>query len=270
VSLGYSTEISGNTGLNFEVVSARYHDIPFRFRANPIDPATGKRQWAPVAPSNFRLWYGKGHAAYDGVNVGFHSRIGTSFEAQGFYTFSKSRGNILAGADEFRITDAGHQTDTLRDTSVNPFNPDCNACNGPLDTDARHRVTLSGVYRAPYAINVSGILRYHSGFPYTVYAFDAAGKKLDLNGDGYAQDLAPGHNHVNDARGASFEQFDVRIAKEFRFATNYGVELIGEVFNLFNAKNGAAYDSSGTAHAFAGDPGQGEQRLAQFGLRVRF
>jgi hypothetical protein len=270
-SIGYSTEISPALGLNFEAVTSRYHDIPFRFRANPIDPTTGKRRFAGVAPSNFRLWYGKGHAEYDGLNIGFHSRVGSNFEAQGFYTLSRSRGNILAGADEFRVTDAGFQKDTLRDTSVDPLNPNCKACNGPLDTDARHRVTLAGTYRAPLGINFSGILRYRSALPYTVYATDpVTGAKLDLNGDGYRQDLAAGHPHVNDARGASFEQFDVRVAKEFRIQHNYGVELMAEVFNLFNAKNAAVFDSSGTAHAFAGDPGQGEARLMQFGVKVRF
>jgi hypothetical protein len=263
-SFGYSTEVNNNLGLNFEVVSARYHDIPFRFRANPIDPATGKRRFAAVAPANFRLWYGKGHAQYDGVNLGFHSRITDKFEAQGFYTYSKSKGNILAGADEFRVTDAGFQPDTLRDGSVNPLNPDCSACNGPLDTDARHRVTLSGVYRAPFGINVSGIIRYRSALPYTVFA------GTDLNHDGYNQDLAPGHAHVNDARGASFSQADFRLSKEFRFSGRYGIEAIAEVFNLFNSKNSAVFDSTGTPHAFAGDPGQGEQRLMQLGARVRF
>src|SRR6185369_4270716 len=108
-------------------------------------------------------------------------RMGSNFEAQGFYTWSKSRGNILAGADEFRVTDAGFQPDTLRDTSVNPLDPDCSACRGPLDTDARYRVTLSGVYRAPLGINLSGILRYRSALPYTVFALSASGGKLDLN-----------------------------------------------------------------------------------------
>jgi hypothetical protein len=271
-SLGYSMEVSQALGLNFEAVSARYHDIPYRFRANPIDPATGTRQWSTaIVPSTFRLWMNDGHAQYDGINIGFHSRIGTNFEAQGFYTLSRTKGNILAGADEFRVVDAAHQVDTLRDTSINPFNPNCSACNGPLDTDARHRVTLSTVYRAPYGITVSGILRWHSGLPYTVYAYNAAGtSKIDLNGDGYALDLAPGHTHVNDARGPSFSQVDFRLAKEFRFGGNYGFELIGEVFNLFNSKNGTSFDSFGKTYAYAGDPGQGEQRLAQLGLRVKF
>ncbi len=271
-SLGYSMEVSQTLGLNFEAVSARYHDIPYRFRADPIDPATGKRQFSTdIVPSNFRLWMNDGHAQYDGINIGFHSRIGTNFEAQGFYTLSRTKGNILAGADEFRVVDAAHQVDTLRDASINSFNPNCSACNGPLDTDARHRVTLSAVYRAPFGITASGILRWHSGLPYTVYAYNAAGtSKIDVNGDGYALDLAPGHTHVNDARGPSFSQVDVRLAKELHFGGPYGLELIGEVFNLFNSKNGTSFDSFGNTYAYAGDPGQGEQRLAQLGLRVKF
>jgi hypothetical protein len=51
------------------------------------------------------------------------------------------------------------------------------------------------------------------------------------------------------------------------------------VFNLFNEKNPAAYtvnfDAAGNPigtqpTAFAGDIGQGEQRLAKLGVRVRF
>ena len=269
VSLGYSAEVSNALGLNFELVHANYRDIPFRFRANPIDPTTGKRRFAPVAPSNFRLWVGTGHAQYQGANIGFHARLGTSFEAQGFYTLSKSTGNILAGADEFRVVDAGYQPDVLRDTSVDPLNPNCSACNGPLDTDARHRVTLSTVYRAPFGLNLSGILRYHSATPYTVYA-TAGGNKIDVNHDGYAQDLAPGHAHVNDARGASFSQVDLRLAKEFRFGGRTGIEAIAEVFNVFNEKNPAGFNSQGVATLHAGDPLQGDQRVIQLGARVRF
>jgi len=284
ISLGYSTEVSQSLGLNIEAVSSRYHDIPYRFRADPIDPATGSRQFDPnIVPSNFRIWANDGHAEYEGLNLGFHARAGSNFEAQGFYTLSRSKGNILAGADEFRVVDAGHQTDVTRDTSVSPFNPDCSACNGPLDTDSRHKVTLSTVYRAPYGINVSGILRWHSGTPYTVYAYgintdaqcDQAGHpkcsaKVDLNGDGYTMDLAPGHNHVNDQRGPSFSQVDVRVSKEFKFGGNYGFEVIGEVFNLLNSKNATVFDSFGNTSAYAGDPGQGEQRLIQLGGRLRF
>jgi hypothetical protein len=131
-------------------------------------------------------------------------------------------------------------------------------------------VTLSALYRAPFGISLSGILRYRSATPYT----DWAGK--DLNGDGFAFDLPSDVSRVNTLRGKSFSQTDVRAAKAFRFFGNYGVELIGEIFNLFNSKNEAGFIGNRLAKnyqqptKFAGDPLQGEQRLAQLGLRVTF
>jgi hypothetical protein len=269
LSLGYSTEVTSSLGLNFEAVSIRYRDIPFRFRANPFIPSLNSRLVANV-PNNFRIWDGSGHAEYHGLNIGFHSRLGTKFEAQGFYTWSKAKGNILAGADEFRVNDPGFQPDVTSNVSPNPLNPNCSYCSGPLDTDARHRVTISTVYRAPWAINVSGILRYRSALPYTVLATNASGGKVDLNKDLYNNDLAPGHS-LNDARGASNSQLDLRLSREFRFVNNFGVEAIAEVFNLFNEKNPTKFNRLGQPSAWAGtDPSQGDQRVAQLGLRVKF
>lgn len=289
ISLGYSWQVNPWLGLNIDGSRINYKDIPFRFRGNPIDPATGVRRFP--AFGSFRIWDGQGFAKYNGVNVGGHARLGTQFELQGFYTYSHTTGNVLAGADEFRITDAGHQGDlrTVRDQTIDPYDPLCGACVGPLNTDQKHRVTLSAMYRAPLDINFSGIFRYHSGTPYTDWAgadisCGPTGTVLQCK-DGYNFDLAPGVTHVNSLRGGSFSQFDVRLAKEFKFYRNYGVEVIGEIFNLFNSKNPANFNGNcavdntgkctftggfGQAGTFAGDPAQGEQRLAQLGLRVTF
>jgi hypothetical protein len=290
VSLGYSWQVNPWLGLNADASHISYKDIPFRFRGNPIDPATGARRFPAFA--SFRIWDGSGFAKYNGINLGGHARLGTTFELQGFYTYSHTTGNILAGADEFRITDAGHQGDlrTVRDQSIDPYDPNCGACVGPLNTDQKHRVTLSALYKAPLGINASGIFRYHSGTPYTEWAgADISCGPTGTVGqcaDGYNFDLAPGVTHVNSLRGGSFSQFDVRLAKEFKFYRNYGVEVIGEIFNLFNSKNAANYNGNcavsaatkqctftggfGQATTFAGDPAQGEQRLAQLGVRVTF
>lgn len=297
ISLGYSWQVNPWLGLNVDASHINYKDIPFRFRGNPIiNTATGERRFPSFG--SFRIWYGNGFAKYNGVNLGGHARLGTTFELQGFYTYSRTTGNVLAGADEFRITDAGHQGDlrAVRDQTIDPYDPLCGACTGPLNTDQRHRVTLSALYRAPLGINASGIFRYHSGTPFTEWAgadisCGPTGTVLKC-GDGYNFDLAPGVSHVNTLRGGSFSQFDVRLAKEFKFYRNYGVEVIGEIFNLLNSKNPANYSGNcsvgidpkvpatlgkctfpagyGQAGTFAGDPGQGEQRLAQVGLRVTF
>ncbi|HYU26256.1 MAG TPA: TonB-dependent receptor [Thermoanaerobaculia bacterium] len=294
ISLGYSWQANPWLGLNVDASHIKYRDLPYRFRGNPFDPATGKRRFPNFG--NFRIWYGNGFADYNGVNLGGHARLGDKFELQGFYTLSHTTGNILGGADEFRITAADHQPDlrAVRDQSVNPYDPSCGACEGPLNTDARHRITMSALYRAPLGINVSGIVRWHSATPYTDWlghdykcGADGAFTNTTTPCDGYAFDLSPGVSHVNTLRGDSFSQTDVRIAKELKFHGNYGIELIGEVFNLFNSKNASGFrgnrevlDSKtktfvpnpafGTPARFAGDPGQGEQRLAQLGIRLSF
>lgn len=263
-SLGYSWQVNNWLGLNFEAVTIDYRDIPFRFRANPRDPATGQRRFPQFG--NFRLWYGDGRADYDGVNLSFRARASRTLELQGFYTYSEAEGNVLAGADEFRLTNTQHQPDLgggVRDVSVNPLDPLCGACIGPLNTDARHRVTLSGVWQGPWGFNVSGMFRYRSALPYTEFVAQ------DLNGDGFALDLPPGRS-VNSGRGDSFSQLDLRVGKEFTFANELSLELIAEVFNLFNEDNPAVFNRFGQPNAFAGDPLQGEQQLAQLGLRVRF
>jgi carboxypeptidase family protein/TonB-dependent receptor-like protein len=298
ISLGYSWQVNPWLGLNIDGSHINYKDIPFRFRGNPADPTTANIGGCPAAGcrrfpafGSFRIWDGEGFAKYNGVNIGGHARLGTKFELQGFYTWSHTTGNVLAGADEFRITDAGHQGDlrAVRDQSIDPYDPLCDACVGPLNTDQKHRVTLSTLYRAPFGINASGIFRYHSGTPETEWAgadisCGPTGTVLQCK-DGYNFDLAPGVSHVNNLRGSSFSQFDVRLSKEFKFYGNYGVELIGEIFNLFNSKNAANFNGNcavnaagqctfsggfGQANTFAGDPGQGEQRLAQLGIRVTF
>jgi hypothetical protein len=273
-SLGYSWQVSPWLGLSTEAVHINYRDIPYRFRANPIDKTTGKRRFPQFG--NFRIWEGNGRAKYEGANLGAHARLGDHLQFQGFYTYSKTTGNVLVGADEFRLTGVDWQPDLrgsgfsgTKDVSVNPLNPLCAACFGPLASDARHRVTLGAVYRAPYAINVSGLMRYHSGTPYMIWSH------ADLNGDGYRLDLPPGISHVNAGRGGSFSQLDLRVGKEFTFGGNVGFEVMLEGFNLFNSKNPSGYvNPAGTttlvATRFAGDPNQGEQRLFQLGARMHF
>lgn len=281
-SIGYSWEVTSSLGVNIDAVSTRYRDIPYRFRANPIVDTNGSgvlgdtvggvkdKRLFPRLSANTRLWVGNGRAKYTGLNLGFHARVLNRIETQGFYTLSKATGNVLVGADEFRFWDSSLQPGVQTNASVTPYDPQSSTAFGNLYTDARHRVTLSALYNAPLGINVSGILRYHSATPYTEFAGS------DINHDGYRMDLAPGVKHPNTLRGDSFSQIDLRLSKAFKFGGNYGFELIGEVFNVLNEENATAFNGTRTSanfkkpSSFAGDAGQGEQRLGQLGLRVTF
>ena len=76
---------------------------------------------------------------------------------------------------------------------------------------------------------------------------------------------------------------DMRLSKFFRIGEVVRIEGIFEVFNLFNNENPAGFRSQGgeingnindpgfgLANTFAGDPFQGDQRLAQLGFRIEF
>lgn len=265
-SLGLSWQPNNWLGLNFEVVSVDYHDIPFRFRPNVLDPATGARRFGG---GNFRLWLGNGRGSYDGANVGFRVRQ-EKWELQGFYTYSEAESNVIGGVDEFRLTGGDFQPGTggsrnRRDQSVNPLDPLCGFCFGPVYSDSKHKITVGGTYRAPWDVVVGGMLRYRSATPYTVFA------GFDVNGDLAELDLAPGVSGVNSERGSDFTQIDLRFSRDFAFGPEgMGVELIAEIFNLLDDENPALFGADGQPNAFAGDPAQGEQRLWQFGARFHF
>ena len=276
-SLGISTEVSRNVGVTLDLVSIKYRNIPFRFRANPQVDVNGNGTIDAGEPrrfnqfGNFRIWHGEGEADYEGVNLGVRSRFGDRFELQGFYTWSEATGNVLAGADEFRLTSTTHQPDlsSVPDQSINPFDPACDECFGPLNTDARHRATLSALFRAPFAINLGTVVRYRSGLPYTEWS------GTDIDADGFALDLPAGVPHVNSRRGDDLTQVDLRVSREFGFS-NVGLEVLVEAFNVLNAENAARFVGNRAASNFgqptvwAGDPLQPEQRLIQLGLRLRY
>jgi hypothetical protein len=265
-SLGYSIQVTDALGLNIEGVNVDYHDLPFRTRAN-IDPATG----TPPFPQfgNFRIWESNGTGTYRGLNLGLRYRLSNQLSVQGFYTLSKATGITLAGADEFRVTDVTYQGDLrgARDASIDPANPLCGRCTGPLNTDARHRVSLGAVYLAPWQINVAAMFRYHSGTPFMITEPFLTNREIFL----------PPGTGLNAGRTGSFEQFDLRLSKTVTLYKSVAIEGIAEVFNLFNAKNPANYNgvigtaTFGQPQVFAGgDPAQGEQRLVQLGVRLTF
>ncbi|MBZ5589789.1 MAG: TonB-dependent receptor [Acidobacteriia bacterium] len=261
VSLGYSWQVSPAVGLTFDAVKVKYYDLPYRVKANPYINATTRLFASLGVPGTFRIWTGDGFADYAGLNIGIHVR-GEKFELQGFYTLSRATGSVLSGADEFRIKRSDYQPDAggaNKDQPFNPYNPTCSYCVGPLDTDARNRITLAGSYRFPYGFAVSGMFRYHDGTPYTIYG------QGSLN-----TSLAPGVGHANSGNADAFSQLDLRVAKSFNFTKDLGLELYAEMFNVLNKKNPALYTSDGVPHGYAGDPGQGEQRLLQLGARFSF
>jgi hypothetical protein len=210
------------------------------------------------------------------------------FDLTASYTLAKAESIIGTANDELDANNIQDATD--------PFNP---INSGPSTrTDARHRVTFSAVVQVPWGIQVAPIFIYRSALPtLTFEGVDTnndsntnditarAYKFTGLNDDGTAtfEDTGPCET-VNCSRRAPFSQLNLRLSKSFRLRGTARVEAIGEVFNLFNAKNpalpitsqrvnattGAQQASFMQPVAYAGDFQQPEQRIGQIGFRFSF
>lgn len=273
-SLGYSRELRTGSAVDFDYVHVAVRDQYVRFKFNGYAPGTQTRI-LPNFTSAPRMYTPLGYSDYNGFGITFRHQMTSKFNLQASYTLSKVEGNTLPGSDEFIMGAPGQCSHCVHDFTLGP--KDDKTVKGPLNTDARHRVVLSGLYNFPYDIKVSGFFRANSAKPFNGY------READLNNDGLPYDTTD--PHVNAHRGDTFSQLDLRLSKTFHIMDRVDVEGIFEVFNLFNAKNPNGLNANilgqrviqdldnpdfGTPLSYAGDPDQAEQRLAQLGFRIAF
>jgi len=231
-----------------------------------------------------------GLATYQGLLVKLEKRWSGRYQLRGSYALSSNRGfNGIIDNNEWL------------------------ASYGPRDSDRRHVFTFSAVADLPWGLRLSGISKMLSGPPFRAQLFG-----VDLDGDGTINDLLPGTgwNELNrgiddDGLRATVENFnsalagertpggqsipaltlppsfsfgdsilsqDIRLAKIFRLADRYDLNVFGEVFNLFNVANLDGYSVNVTQPASFGQPnrrvnqvfGSGGPRAVQVGARISF
>jgi len=163
---------------------------------------------------------------------------------------------------------------------------------GPTQFDERNRLNGSGVFQLPWGFQLNPIFTWSSARPYSALA------GLDLNGDGQSVldracvGLGTAVNGCqmvppNSFRGKALIQLDLRGAKEFHFGERLKLQLMAEMFNLFNRNNSCNnvdntfYNSDGTPSSDFGKPvgycgGQGygatfgNAYRTQLGFRLEF
>jgi hypothetical protein len=288
-NLGWARELTPSTSITVDYVSVAGRDLNLRLRPNVI--VGGRRYLAdlPIQPNafTFRTALSKGESQYDALIVGGRRRLAGRLDVNASYTLAKATSDVGSAYDEI--------AQNLIQDVTQPFAP---VQNGPSTrTDARHLITLSAIVEAPWDFRVAPILLYRSALP--THSFEG----IDLNGDGNVNDktaTAYRFTHLNDNGSASFvedgpcetvncsrrapySQLNVRISRSFPFWRDARIDAIGEIFNVFNAKNpfiplttrrvsaaGAPLASFMQPTAYAGDFQQPEQRLGQIGFRITF
>ena len=156
----------------------------------------------------------------------------------------------------------GGSPGNFANTAPNPFNLFGKSELGPSPNDEPHRWVFSGVYQAPWGIQIAPIIQWASGRPYNpiegidVYAYGG--------GNGSWRAVVPASNPTNytatygykaaqlragladgslvtlpfDAlRGNRFFQTDLRVSKIFTIKERHKVELLCQMFDLTNRAN---------------------------------
>jgi hypothetical protein len=143
--------------------------------------------------------------------------------------------------------------DTLNFRSNSP-----DADMSPSANDRRHRFVGSFHYQPAnlWGLGFSGILTLESGLPLTpritgnLSAATGATNTTGTNGTG-GSSVAPWRGHNSD-RQPGRNTFDVRASKNFSLGGTGNVQVLWEVFNLFNTENYSQF--SDAAYTFIGTP----------------
>jgi len=294
-SAGWSHEVSSSTVIDVDYVHIKGTDLGVRWALNTrVNGGNRRYQDLNLNPANPTLNMSVGQSKFDGINFGIRRRLDKGISFNAWYSLSKAEGLGGLGVDELTTNLVQDSTQPYADVQWGPA----------ARTDARHKVTLSAVFQLPWGVYASPIFRYRSALPLHIWT------GYDVNADGVSNDLYPTAfkltgvdalgvpsykeigpcENVNCGRGAALSQFNLRVSKVFRLPHGMNIEAIAEGFNLFNAINpnfpigasAAASFYTGTAAnhpvnavfmkptLYAGDAGQPEQRVGQFGFRFTF
>ena len=244
LSGGMARELPGQISLAADVIYVRGFKQLSTLDYNPLVPSLGaNRRPADVngvagTSASVLQYTSFGETWYKGLTVSASRRFVNRHQLLIGYTLSKADDNGTDFQSEFIAQDSGRGRDP-NDLKGLPLAFDPDSEKGPSVQDQRHRFVASGIYVLPREIELSSIVTIGSGRPYNILA----GADLNADGDGGATDRA--RTTLTDI-ATSVERnggtlpaqatVDMRIARRFA-AGRTRVDLIFEVFNLFNRAN---------------------------------
>jgi hypothetical protein len=288
-AIGWSHQMMSSTVFAVDFVRNDGRDLNVRPRINtfPVSNPTGPRRLAfvGVTPNALgtRPAVSRGKSKYTALIMGIKRRMMNGIDFSGTYTLAEAKSTIGTASDELNANNLQEPELLYDDPRV----------LGPTSrTDARHQGTIAAILQVKGGFTVSPIFLFRSALPVSITEgldTNQNGERNDLPLKAYAFDgvgKAPKEigncETYNCGRGASRTQVNLRVSKSFRIYGNSRIEAIGEVFNLFNAKNPATFVTTrllgdGTPNAnflqpteYSGDFQNPEQRVGQIGFRFTF
>jgi hypothetical protein len=267
-NIGYSRQLSRDYAVEVDYVHILGLHEYLRHRLNPFVPGNTVTSLSGQPVTNARLLAADfvraglphnrladvvseesiGRSRYDGLNIQLRRRFSNRMTFQTSYVLSRSI--AYAGAANTNATAGFGGLAQDQNKILDPSEL------GPSSNDERHRFVFSGVFDLPWGLQVSPIVQWASGRPYTLI------QGVDRNGDGINNDryLDPATGQIvprGSARGGfdirrdpttgvvgpgekvSGRSFttDLRVSKYFKFGDRAKLGLFFESFNLFNNVN---------------------------------
>jgi hypothetical protein len=291
-NIGWAHQLASTTVVTADFVWNQGRDLGTRahINARPINTTSAvPRQLAflNLSPNatGTRGAISVGESDYKAAIFGLKRRMINNIDFTATYTLAESKSNIGTAGDELN-------QNNIQDVALLY---DDDRTWGPTGrTDARHSGTIAGVFLLK-GLSISPIFTFRSPLPIaTIDGRDVNSNAVtnDISAKAYKFTGFDGTTATyeetgacetwNCSRGAWRTQLNLRLSYGFRLMGTARVEAIGEIFNLFNAKNPGTFNTSqfntdGTPNSgfmqptrFAGDFQTGEQRVGQIGFRFSF
>ncbi|MEZ5290036.1 MAG: TonB-dependent receptor [Vicinamibacterales bacterium] len=288
-SLGWSHQFTTSMVFSLDLVRNDARDLNVRPRINtrPVNQPTAPRRLAfldlqpNAAGTRPAISAGKGR--YQAAIFSVQRRMSNGLQFTANYTLAEAKSTVGTAGDELN-------SNNLQDAALLYDDP---KVFGPTSrTDARHSGTLSAVWQAPFGISVSPIVLFRSPLPVSITEgldTNSNGERNDLPAKAYQFDgIGKAPKEIGDCktwncgRGAWRTQANLRVSKSFSLGGSARIEAIGEIFNMFNAKNPSTFTTTrllGTGapnpdfmqpQEYSGDFQNPEQRVGQIGFRFSF
>jgi hypothetical protein len=209
-----------------------------------------------------------GDSNYHGLHVSLLQRPVSWATARVSYTLSKSMNDM----GEAFFSSPIDPTNVRRDW-------------GRSDDDQRHRLVVNGSVRAPYAVQVSGLMQYYSSLPFNITSGVASlqgttgrpfadGSPTPANFDVRTAPLISRNTGI----GNDFLSLTLRASRSFEMSSGVRLEGLVEVFNLTNRVNNLTRNTNFGAGSYPSNPlptfnqitAVGDPRSVQLGLRLTF
>jgi Carboxypeptidase regulatory-like domain/TonB dependent receptor len=206
-----------------------------------------------------------GRSNYHGATFEAEKRLARGLGFHGSYTLSRVRNNV----------------DSLANLADLPEGQDIEGETALSRQDVRHRFTLTVLSEVPSrvpavrGVRVSGLVTLESGRRFNIFA------GRDFNLDGNPNSDRPGLLERNAYEGPGYASVDIRVGREFALNERRRIELMLDMFNVFDRANVKDINTVWGSIDYPGTPppatlGFGtprdifNPRQVQFGAKLKF